>query len=99
MPLAGPCDGYVDLVHGRVPAITAGLDLPPQMPRRRVQEAGLEAMLQLCQWLGLPVVLRTGAESGKRLGEIVRAHRGLFEAGVVHDFNGTAGELEAFLAL
>jgi TatD DNase family protein len=83
----------------RVRAITAGLDLAPGLPARRVQEGALEAMLQLCQWLSLPLVLHAGAESGGRLAEVIRAHRGMFDAGIVHDFNGTAAEVEAYLAL
>jgi TatD DNase family protein len=83
----------------RVRAITAGLDLSPGLPPRRVQEAALEALLQLCQWLTLPVVLHAGPESSARLVEIVRANRHLFGGGVVHDFNGTAGELKAYLDL
>lgn len=83
----------------RVRAITAGLDLSPAMPTRRVQETALEAMLQLCQWLDLPIVLQAGGESVARLSEILRAHRELFRAGVVHDFNGTPAELEAYLSL
>src|SRR5712691_5390434 len=44
----------------RVRAVVAGLDLTPEMPPRRVQEAALEALLQLSQWLNLPVVLHAG---------------------------------------
>jgi TatD DNase family protein len=69
------------------------------MPPRRVQEPALEAMLQLCQWLDLPIVLQAGVESGIRLSEILRAHRERFPSGVVHDFNGTPADLEAYLAL
>jgi TatD DNase family protein len=83
----------------RVRAITAGLDLSPGMPSRRVQELALEAMLQLCQWLDLPIVLQAGVESGTRLSEVLRAHRERFPSGVVHDFNGTPAELEAYLSL
>jgi TatD DNase family protein len=83
----------------RVRALTAGLDLSPGLPPRRVQEPALEAHFQLCQWLDLPVVLHAGAESGTRLVELVRANRDQLPAGVIHDFNGTPEELEAYLAL
>jgi TatD DNase family protein len=83
----------------RVRAVTGGLDVAPGLPPRRVQEAAFDAMLQLCQWLDLPILLHAGEESGARLAERVRTGRDLFSAGVLHDFNGTAAELEAFLAL
>jgi TatD DNase family protein len=83
----------------RVRAITAGLDLAPGLPPRRVQEPALEALLQLCQWLDLPVVLHAGPESGPRLAELLQANRDRFSAGVIHDFNGTPEELEAYRSL
>ena len=83
----------------RVRAVVAGLDVAPGLPPRRVQEPAFDAMLQLCQWLDLPLLLHAGEASGARLAERVRAGRDLFSAGVLHDFNGTAVELEAFLAL
>jgi TatD DNase family protein len=83
----------------RVRAITAGLDLAPGLPARRLQETALEAMLQLCQWLDLPLVLQVGEGSSRRLTEIVGANRDLFAAGLLHDFNGTKGEMEAYFSL
>lgn len=83
----------------RVRAVTAGLDLTPGLPPRRVQEPALEALLQLCQWLSLPIVLHAGPESSARLVELVRANRYLFDRGLVHDFNGTAAELKAYMDL
>jgi TatD DNase family protein len=83
----------------RVRAVAAGLDVAPGLPPRRVQEAALDAMLQLCQWLDLPVILSAGPESGLRLAERVGASRERFSTGVLHDFNGTAAEMEAFLSL
>jgi TatD DNase family protein len=83
----------------RVRAITTGLDLAPGLPPRRVQEPALESLLQLCQWLDLPVVLHAGADNGARLAELLRANRDRFPAAVIHDFNGTPAELEAYLSL
>lgn len=83
----------------RVRAISAGLDLTPGNPPRRVQEAALEALLQLAGWLDLPVTLQAGAGAGPRLLERLRAHRDLFPGGVLHDFNGTADALGAVIAL
>jgi TatD DNase family protein len=83
----------------RVRAVTAGLDLAPGLPPRRVQETALEAMLQLCQWLDLPLVLHVGERSSRRLIEIVAANRELFTAGVIHDFNGTPEEVGRYLTL
>jgi TatD DNase family protein len=83
----------------RVRAIAAGLDLSPTAPPRRVQEAAFAALLQLSQWLDLPVVLQAEPGSGPRLVELLRAHRDLFSAGMVHDFEDTAEVLEAYLAL
>lgn len=83
----------------RVRAVVAGLDIAPGQPPRRVQETALDAMLQLCQWLELPVLLHYGAESSTRLFERLHAGRDLFTTGVLHDFNGTPPELESALAL
>jgi TatD DNase family protein len=83
----------------RVRAITAGLHLTQALPPRRVQEPALEALLQLCQWLTLPIVLHAGPESSARLVEVVRANRNLFGSGLVHDFNGTVEEMKAYLDL
>jgi TatD DNase family protein len=83
----------------RVRAVVAGLDLAPEMPPRRVQEEALGALLQLCQWLDLPVVLHAGVGSGVRLAELLARHRELFAAGMVHDFEDSAEALETYLGL
>jgi TatD DNase family protein len=83
----------------RVRAISAGLDLSPGLPPRRVQEAALVALLQLCEWLSLPIVLHAGAGDGARLAEVLQGSRDRFAGGMIHDFNGTAEELEAYLSL
>jgi Tat protein secretion system quality control protein TatD with DNase activity len=80
----------------RVRAITAGLDLAPGLPPRRVQELALEALLQLCQWLDLPVILHAGAESGARLVELLRASRDLFPAGVLFTMASTRDGLRGY---
>jgi TatD DNase family protein len=82
----------------RVRALAAGLDLSPAAPPRRVQEAALEALLQLSQWLDLPVALHDGGNAGPLIARL-HAHQELFSASWVHDFNGTPEALEAYLAL
>jgi TatD DNase family protein len=83
----------------RVRAVTAGLDLTPEGPPRRVQEFALESLLQVSQWLDLPVAFHVGAGSGPRLMEFLNAHRGLFVTGVVHDFNDSPELLQSCLKL
>src|SRR5438094_221499 len=81
----------------RVRALATGLDLSPGAPPRRVQEAALETLLQIAQWLDLPVALHDGGEAEPLVARL-RAHRALFSAGWVHDFNGSPEALEAYLA-
>lgn len=83
----------------RVRAIAAGLDLAPGLPARRVQEAALEALLQVSQWLDLPVVLHAGPGGAAALVSRLRTHRELFAAGWLHDFNDSQDALEALLGL
>lgn len=83
----------------RVRAIAAGLDLSPGAPPRRVQEPALEALLQLAQWLDLPLALHVGPGSGVRLAGLLSASRSLFSAGMLHDFNDSREVLEQYLHL
>ncbi len=85
----------------RVRAVAAGLDLTPGAPPRRVQEMAFEALLQVAGWLELPVVLHDGqaGDGTARLAERLRLLPGPSAGGWIHDFNGTAATLEAFLAL
>jgi TatD DNase family protein len=64
-----------------------------------VQEFALEALLQISQWLDLPVAFHVGAGSGPRLMEFLHAHRSLFVTGVVHDFNDSPEMLRSCLML
>jgi TatD DNase family protein len=84
----------------RVRAVAAGLDLVPGLPPRRVQEAALEALLQVAQWLDLPVVLHSGsAGAAAVLVPMLQARRELLSSGWVHDFNDGPETLEAVLGL
>jgi TatD DNase family protein len=82
----------------RVRALAAGLDLSPAAPARRVQEAALEALLQISQWLDLPVTLHDGGAAEPLVARL-RIHRELLAAGWIHDFNGSPEALETYLAL
>jgi TatD DNase family protein len=83
----------------RVRAVAAGLDLSPGAPPRRVQEPALEALLQISQWLEVPVVFHAGPGSGPRLIELIRANQALFEGGAIHDFEDSSEMLEGYLKL
>jgi TatD DNase family protein len=84
----------------RVRAVAAGLDLSPALPARHVQEAALEALLQVARWLDLPLVLHGGPEgAAATLLPRLEQHRDLLSIGWVHDFNDSRETQEALLRL
>lgn len=83
----------------RVRAIAAGLDLAPGRPSRRVQEAALAALLQVAQWLDLPVALHAGAAGAAVLVSWLQESGGPLSTGWVHDFNDDQETMEAMLRL
>jgi TatD DNase family protein len=86
----------------RDPAVRAigecGLDFDRMFSPREQQERAFAQQLALAAELRLPVFLHERAAHA-RFAAIVREHRPALSAAVVHCFTGTAGELDAYLAL